>query len=113
MLLLLALACASAPSTPTASPEAVFVASEEWTGPAKAYPEPQAGQGPLACEASDPRRCRTDADCACGRDLASGACAFGTAACIDTEKPCPDFCAGIDGKMSVRCVDAQCVQVRN
>ncbi len=113
LVLALLLACASDPPA-QGTPEAVFLASEEWTGPAKDYPQPSAQpsaeQAPLACAPADPRRCRTDQDCACGRDLASGVCAYGTAACLDPQTPCPDLCAGPDGALAPRCLDGQCAQ---
>lgn len=70
-------------------------------------------RGPMTCDLSAPLACRVDADCACGSSLKDGACAFGTAACIDTDRPCPDFCSGIDGKLTVVCQKGQCAQVHS
>ena len=117
-LLLLITACAR--STPPADqpPQAEFIAEQ---GPANDETPPTEATGqmpmgndpasaPLTCDQADPKRCRTDADCACGKGLADGACAFGTAACIDTAHQCPDFCTGITGAMKLACVSGQCVQ---
>jgi hypothetical protein len=54
--------------------------------------------------------CQSDHDCACGLDRASGACAFGPVARIDTTRQCPDFCGGISGAMRVACDRGRCVQ---
>ncbi len=118
LLLLVAAACAR--STPPADPKPAteFIAEQ---GPANDEVPPteatgqmpmgnESASGPLTCDQADARRCRTDADCACGKALSDGACAFGTAACIDTSQQCPDFCSGITGAMRLSCVDAQCVQ---
>jgi hypothetical protein len=56
--------------------------------------------------------CRTDQDCACGIDRATGACAVGPASRIDTGRQCPDFCSGIDGRMRTVCEQGRCVQRR-
>ena len=66
--------------------------------------------GPLTCDPQNPQKCRIDADCACGSSLGDGKCAYGTAACIDTEKQCPDFCTGITGAMVIACKSGTCVQ---
>lgn len=120
LLLLMLVAAACARSTPPAdpAPASEFIAEH---GPAsdEAPPTEATGQmpmgndnsaGPLTCDQANPKACRTDADCACGKALSDGACAFGTSACIDTSQQCPDFCSGITGTMRLSCVDAQCVQ---
>lgn len=86
-------------------------AMTEQTPTGAAPPLDPGAPGPLTCDPADMLKCRIDADCACGSNLATGACAVGTAACIDTTKQCPDYCTGIDGRMSVRCQTGQCIQV--
>jgi hypothetical protein len=56
--------------------------------------------------------CKSDTDCACGTDKATGACAVGRVECIDTARQCPDFCAGIDGRMRTACVAGACTTTR-
>lgn len=107
LLLRLLLACAPDPQ-PEAPAEAVFVASEEWKGPALDYPQPDASLGPMACATEDTLRCRADQDCGCGRALSDGACVIGTAACLDLEAPCPELCGPEKGRLT--CVDGRCVR---
>lgn len=108
--LLALLACNNTPTSsgpPAAAEPLVPAATEPVTqAPADAPAEP----GALACDSAAPQRCNTDADCACGVDRASGACAFGTAACIDTGRQCPDFCSGITGTMQLVCEQGTCAQ---
>jgi hypothetical protein len=56
--------------------------------------------------------CTSTAECACGRDRASGQCAVGRAECIDTSNPCPDFCTGIDGRRWTACIHGACTTTR-
>lgn len=116
-LLLFVTACAR--TTPPADPPAADFIAEQGPPSNDTPPTEATGQmpmgndgaaGPLTCDQTDPKRCRTDADCACGKGVADGACAYGTAACIDTSQQCPDFCTGITGTMHVSCVSGQCVQ---
>jgi hypothetical protein len=57
--------------------------------------------------------CDLDTDCACGVSIQSGDCAFGAKDEIDTSpaRQCPDFCSGIDGRLSIQCVNHACTQV--
>lgn len=96
------------PETPAAEAPATEAPATE---PTSQTPPSDPGTGPLTCDAANPLTCRTDADCACGSSLSTGACAVGTAACIDTTKQCPDFCTGIDGRMTVKCQASVCTQV--
>jgi hypothetical protein len=56
--------------------------------------------------------CKSDADCACGTDRTTGACAVGRTECIDVAHQCPDFCGGIDGRSRIACVAGACVKTR-
>lgn len=55
--------------------------------------------------------CNTDADCACGRHIETGACFFGNKDYVDTTQQCPDFCTGITGAMKLQCVNNSCEQM--
>ena len=103
-------ACTGADAPPVSAADPSSASTPEPAPPA-ATPPPSNPTGPLTCDPANMLTCRTDADCACGSNLASGACAVGTSACIDTTKQCPDFCTGIDGHMTVTCSASQCVQV--
>jgi hypothetical protein len=88
------------------------VACGKETGPeaaAAAAPGPVDAAEVPACS----KPCTSTAECACGRDRASGQCAVGRAECIDTSNPCPDFCAGIDGRCSTACIDGACTTTRS
>ena len=65
-----------------------------------------AGSGPCSTA------CKSDADCACGTDRATGSCAVGRAECIDKAHACPDFCGGIDGRSRTACVEGACATTR-
>ena len=81
----------------------------------------QVCQGPIDCGAGtcacisgkcvvkNSKYCETDADCACGTDIDTGACAVGNKKYIDAKKQCPDFCSGIAGNLNIRCVDNKCL----
>src|SRR4030042_6543857 len=59
------------------------------------------------------KSCQKDDDCACGRHIDTKQCFFGNAKYVDPNlKPCPDFCAGIDGRMQTKCIDGECRQVK-
>ncbi|MEM5831364.1 MAG: hypothetical protein QXO40_04130 [Candidatus Aenigmatarchaeota archaeon] len=55
--------------------------------------------------------CQTDTDCVCGVDKETGKCAFGNKEFIDTSKQCPDFCTGIGGQFTIKCVRNVCTPV--
>jgi len=64
-------------------------------------------------ELNSEKSCQNDADCSCGRHKDTKQCFFGNINYIDpAAKPCPDFCGGIDGKLTVKCVDNLCKQAR-
>jgi hypothetical protein len=62
------------------------------------------GTGTTICSTT----CSKDADCACGVNSSTRACALGNAECIDTSVQCPDYCTGINGDRHVACVNQQC-----
>lgn len=55
--------------------------------------------------------CEIDADCVCGTHVKTGACFYGNKICVNTEKHCPDFCGGIAGNLTIRCLNRECKQV--
>lgn len=54
--------------------------------------------------------CSSDADCVCGVNNRTRECAIGNARFIDTREQCPDFCTGIEGTMTIRCIANKCSQ---
>lgn len=56
--------------------------------------------------------CTTDADCACGTHIESGACFAGNKAFVNVDKQCPDYCTGIAAMFETKCVDKNCKIVR-
>jgi hypothetical protein len=62
------------------------------------------GTGAGACSMT----CQVDADCACGVNSATRACAIGRVECIDITQQCPDFCTGITGRLRMACVNQEC-----
>lgn len=56
--------------------------------------------------------CNTDKDCACGTNEVTNQCAVGNKGYIDTSRQCPDFCGGINGKLTTQCISGLCQQVR-
>ncbi len=56
--------------------------------------------------------CTVDRDCVCGVERSTGACAVGPASRVDDDRPCPDFCTGVDGRTRVVCEQGRCAQTR-
>lgn len=54
--------------------------------------------------------CKSDRDCVCGIDKETKACSYGNKKFIDTSEQCPDFCTGIDGDLTIKCISDRCVQ---
>lgn len=73
----------------------------------------------LACDPVSPLKCNVDADCGCGLSRATGECAIGTLACVDTSTTaCPQLCGptgigtgGATWNLALRCVANVCTQV--
>ena len=61
-------------------------------------------------EARENTFCKTDADCACGTQVETGKCFYGSKLYVNTEKQCPDFCSGFSGNLTIQCVDNECRQ---
>jgi hypothetical protein len=64
-------------------------------------------------EISPEKSCQIDADCSCGRHKDTKQCFYGNIKYIDPASgSCPDFCGGIDGKLTSKCISGECKQVR-
>lgn len=69
-----------------------------------------------SCEKADEKRmpeersCDTDEDCSCGRHRGTGECFIGNRQYVVQGRPCPDFCSGISGKLTIRCINNECKQ---
>ncbi len=59
----------------------------------------------------DETYCEQDIDCACGRNIDTGACFRGNKDFVDTTNPCPDFCSGFTGDLVTKCVENTCTAV--
>lgn len=57
--------------------------------------------------------CKSDSDCACGRNKETKECAFGNKEYINDgkEAQCPDFCGGFGGNLKISCVENKCQQI--
>ncbi|MDO8507018.1 MAG: pilin [bacterium] len=57
--------------------------------------------------------CSTDSDCACGIHKIDKNCFFGNEQYVNTDPAlaCPDFCSGVGGNLTVKCVSDKCAQV--
>lgn len=55
--------------------------------------------------------CENDYDCACGINIETGECFYGNVKFVDMYGQCPDFCNGIDGKLTIKCVNNACRQM--
>jgi hypothetical protein len=62
------------------------------------------------CAVESALYCNKDSDCACGKDISTGECAYGNKKYIDEKKQCPDFCGGIAGNLEIKCADNKCTQ---
>ncbi len=65
------------------------------------------------CTSINHSACSSDLDCVCGGvDVMSGECFMGNreyySACVNQNKTCPDYCNGIAGTFTVKCVDGEC-----
>jgi hypothetical protein len=63
-------------------------------------------------EVPDEEYCEQDADCACGVHVDTGECFYGNRKYVNTLQQCPDFCTGIDGTRSIKCIGNECKPVR-
>lgn len=74
----------------------------------------EAEADPWACESVCRERmskyCEADSDCACGRHIFTGECFYGSKNLVNSSLQCPDFCTGISGGLSIKCVNSECVQ---
>ncbi|MBU1120323.1 DUF4382 domain-containing protein, partial [Candidatus Micrarchaeota archaeon] len=55
--------------------------------------------------------CEKDNDCSCGVRKDSGECFYGNKEYVDTTTSCPDYCTGIVGNLTIKCVENECKQV--
>lgn len=57
--------------------------------------------------------CSTDSDCACGIHKIDKNCFFGNKQYVNTDPAlaCPDFCSGVGGSLTIKCVSDKCAQV--
>lgn len=62
-------------------------------------------------KAADEKYCGQDKDCACGLHAESGQCFYGNAKYVNTDEECPDFCTGLAGDLTIKCVKNECRQV--
>lgn len=104
-------ACGKEAVPPVTAPEAATPAGVD-SGPSSAVDGAPASSGTDAASPACSTACNVDADCACGTNRVTGACAVGRAECIDTLKRCPDFCTGIAGNIRIACVGGTCTQSR-
>ena len=63
---------------------------------------------PVLNDIPDYISCNSDDDCACGVSPSTGDCLIGNKNFVDTSRQCPDFCTGIDGRMTTQCVENKC-----
>jgi len=56
--------------------------------------------------------CVTDSDCSCGTKIGTGECFAGNKDYVNKFGQCPDFCTGIDGKLTIKCSANRCIQTR-
>ncbi len=64
----------------------------------------------------DKKYCESDDDCVCGGiDTITDDCFVGNKlyynAYVDASKQCPDFCTGMDGQMTTKCISNKCQRV--
>jgi len=59
----------------------------------------------------DQKYCNNDSDCACGVNIKTRDCFLGNKKYVDTTKQCPDFCGGIAGNLTIKCMNNFCKQV--
>jgi plastocyanin len=59
------------------------------------------------------KHCSSDGDCACGVRKTTGDCFYGNKDYVDTTRQCPDFCTGIAGQFTIKCVSNSCKQVKS
>jgi hypothetical protein len=62
--------------------------------------------------ADDSTFCQTNNDCACGVRIGTRECFVGNKNYVNTFGQCPDFCTGIDGKLTTKCVNNYCILAR-
>ncbi len=62
--------------------------------------------------ATTEKSCSVDSDCACGVKIDTKECFFGNKNYVNVMNQCPDFCSGIDGKITTKCVNNLCQQVQ-
>lgn len=55
--------------------------------------------------------CNINLDCACGVNIETKSCFLGNKKYVDTTKQCPDFCSGIAGNLTIKCINNFCKQV--
>jgi hypothetical protein len=56
--------------------------------------------------------CQSDSDCACGVKIGTRECFVGNKDFVNPLGQCPDFCTGIDGKLTTKCVNNYCILAR-
>ena len=64
------------------------------------------------CRTKMDKYCEIDSDCACGRNIDTGECFYGSAELVNTGEQCPDYCTGIAGNLEIRCVNNECAQLQ-
>lgn len=70
-------------------------------------------QGTTGSSGGGEDSCSADSDCACGIHKVDKNCFFGNEQYVDTNPAlaCPDFCSGIGGNLTIKCVSDKCTQV--
>jgi putative hemolysin len=72
------------------------------------YPK-SSGSGLLTNDTVTMDTCMTDSDCACGKNIGTGACFMGNKNYVNSSAQCPDYCSGITGNQGVKCSSNKCV----
>jgi len=64
-------------------------------------------------EETSERYCIKDEDCSCGVHITTRNCFYGNKRYVDPSQQCPDFCTGIAGHLTIKCIKNECKQVQN
>jgi hypothetical protein len=66
---------------------------------------------PVVVDDNGEKYCSKDSDCACGVNIKTKSCFAGNKKYVDITKQCPDFCSGIVGNLTTKCVNNLCKQI--